>query len=389
MGINGTPVIDLHAQTLFVIAYVNGTPPTYQLHALNLTDLSDKNLGSNPNPVTVAASHILTNGSTDTFNAKYQRQRPGLVEAGGTIFAAFGSFCDFAASVSRGWVLGWNASTLVPLLVNQLDDTQATSPRNYFLSSVWMSGYGLAATEYGTRVYFSTGNSDGVSYDGKTDIQESVVTLDGDLTKVLGVYTPSNWSAMDNGDVDLSAGGVIVLPTNPYLALAAGKDGRLFLLQLQRSGAMTLLGTQQLGGCWCGPSYFTGSDGIGRIVTSQGQTLSTWQLQLSPTPNLVLEGKAAVTTGQDPGFFTAVSSNGTNAGSAIIWAVGRPTSANPAIVNLYAFAGTASNGTYQQLFSSPAGSWPSTEANANIVPVVANGKVYVAAYKTLTIFGTP
>jgi hypothetical protein len=40
-----------------------------------------------------------------------------------------------------------------------------------------------------------------------------------------------------------------------------------------------------------------------------------------------------------------------------------------------------------QLFASPAGYWPKTGANANIVPVVANGKVYVAACRSLTIFG--
>jgi hypothetical protein len=35
----------------------------------------------------------------------------------------------------------------------------------------------------------------------------------------------------------------------------------------------------------------------------------------------------------------------------------------------------------------PAGTWPGTPGNANIVPVVANGHVYVAAYKTVAIFG--
>jgi hypothetical protein len=39
------------------------------------------------------------------------------------------------------------------------------------------------------------------------------------------------------------------------------------------------------------------------------------------------------------------------------------------------------------LYSSPAGSWPDVIGNANIVPVVANGQVYVASNKQLTIFG--
>lgn len=91
-------------------------------------------------------------------------------------------------------------------------------------------------------------------------------------------------------------------------------------------------------------------------------------------------------SGPDPGFFTSVSSNGQVPGTAIIWAIARPTDASPAIVTLYALDGR--NGT--KLFSEKAGTWPwptPDGGNANIVPVVANGKVYVASYKQLTIFG--
>ena len=71
MGIKGTPVIDLTAQTLYVIAYtLINNAPTHQLHALNLSDLTDK-----VPAVTVAATHILSNGATYTFNAAVQRNR--------------------------------------------------------------------------------------------------------------------------------------------------------------------------------------------------------------------------------------------------------------------------------------------------------------------------
>ena len=59
--------------------------------------------------------------------------------------------------------------------------------------------------------------------------------------------------------------------------------------------------------------------------------------------------------------------------------VGRPA--------LSAFDATAVGGTLNLIFSSPAGSWTHTNGNANIVPVVANGLVYVASDKALTIFG--
>jgi len=342
-------------------------------------------------PVTVAASHTLTNGSIYTFDATYQRQRPALllnngINGNNTIYAAFGSFCDYSANHSRGWVLGWNANTLAPLSTNRLDDSQATSPNNFFLSAIWMSGWGIAST--GPHLYFSTGNSDPATYDGVTNIQESVVQLNTDLS-LGGIFTPLNHAAMDGSDDDLGSGGVLLLPDQSwpiqYVAITAGKDGRLFVLN--RIGLTTALNTYQLSGCWCGPSYFVGADGIQRIVTSQGSNIHTWKLSLSPLPNLSDEGTVAIASGQDPGFFTVVSSNGTQNGTAIIWAVSRPTNNNPAHVNLYAFAAPATNGTYTQLFSSPAGTWPNTGGNANIVPVVANGKVYVASYKALTIFG--
>ena len=399
VGINGTPVIDRTTNILYLIAYINGAPPIYKLYALNLSDLTDAN-----SPVTVAASHTLTNGSVYNFDATVQRQRPGLLELNGNIYAAFGSFCDFKADLSRGWVLGWSASTLAPLSTNWLDDTQGTSPTSFFLTSVWMSGYGLSGGGTGAlaRIMFTTGNSDCKFYHNPVEcpststyhvpdhIQESVIKTDANPANLLGVYTPSNVLDLDKYDSDLGSGGVLFLPNQsgpiPYLAVAGGKDGWLLLIDRLNMG--TPLDTHQIGGCWCGPSYFVGSDGVPRIVTSHGTTIRTWRLVLSPSPHLAQEASAPITTGQDPGFFTVVSSNGTTAGSAIIWAVGRPKTTTA--VTLYAFdasAARASGGTLKQLFfSSTAGSWPYT-GNANIVPVVANSKVYVASSKELVIFG--
>ena len=393
VGITSTPVIDLTMGEIFLIAYVNGATPTYQLHALNLITLAD-----NIAPVTVAASQTLTDGTTFRFNATYQRQRPGLLEMNGNIYAGFGSFCDFSASKSRGWVLGWKATTLAHLVHAELNDSQATSPTSFFLSSVWMSGFGLAGA--GNQVFFSTGNSDcnfyvspeacpsSSTYDGVTNIQESVVGMAPNLAQRNGVFTPSNVFQMDINDADLGASGVMLVPVQAsswYLATIVSKDGRLWLLN--QDSLSTPLGMQQLSqGCWCGPSYFHGSDGIGRIVSSAGASVQTWQIQTSPAPALVLEGTGSVQQSeQDPGFFTVVSSHYGYLPSAIIWAVARPTATTPLI--LYAFAAAPSNGTLRQLYSAPAGTWPNLGGNANIVPVVANGKVYVAAYKNLTIFG--
>jgi hypothetical protein len=405
VGINSTPVIDVATQTLYVIAYtlMSGNP-TYQLFALNLSDLTNKIA-----PVTIAASHTLSDGvTTFIFNAQYERQRPALLLSSGNIYAGFGSFCDYGSSFSRGWLLGWQASTLAPLPANRLTDTLPTG--TYFLSSIWMSGYGIAAAPNSGNLFFSTGNSGPGTYDGVRNIQESVAKVDSQLVNLLSIFTPSDVTYLDTNDGDLSSGGVLLLPSQPGpfpdLAAAAGKSGTMYLLNRASLGGFTsggpdnVLDEKQILPCWCGLSYFMGPDGVGRVVSSGGEVdftgnplnlaqIYVWKVQTSPTVAFVGEGAAApFASGQDPGAFTTVSSNGTQAGTAIIWTVGRPTDSNPALVNLYAFAAAPSSGTLLLLFSSAAGSWPNAAYyNANIVPVVEYGRVFVASSQQLTIFG--
>ena len=389
VGIDGTPVIDRGTHTMFVIVYaLEAGAPVYRLHALDLSSLTDKMPS-----VVVSASHKLTNGTTFNFDAKVQRQRPALLLSKGKVYAGFGSFCDFSANVSRGWLLGWDVNTLAPLPANQLDDTQATSPNSFFLSSIWMSGYGLAADPDG-NVYFISGNSDfsGTTYDGVTDVQESVVKVPPDLSKILDIFTPSNWPNLDQTDNDFGSGGALLIPpqegATPHLVAAAGKDGRLFILNRNALGGYTPGGPDKvvtqvsIGGCWCGPAYFHQ-----RIISSGGSTVILWRIKISPTVSLQQEGTSAGIGGaQDPGFFTSVSSDEEH--DAIIWAVSRPNNSSPADISLFAFkAVPTSGGTLDTLFQAPAGNWPNTGGNANLVPVVVDGKVYVGSNKQLNIFG--
>jgi hypothetical protein len=143
-----------------------------------------------------------------------------------------------------------------------------------------------------------------------------------------------------------------------------------------------------IGNCWCGELYYTGSDGVGRVVSSGGTYLSgpsqsqaeTWTVNTALSPALQLEATSPTLaiTPQDPGFFTSVSSNGTQPNTAIIWAIGRPTGTDNQIT-LYAFNGTASGSALPLLWSGAAGTWPNLGGNANLVPTVANGRVYVAS----------
>ena len=108
VGIKSTPVIDPATQTLYVMAdtYVNSTP-TYQLHALSLGNLKD----IKP-PVVVAATNFLTNGSTVNFRAEVQQQRPGTPRSQWKYLRRLRQFCGYGHTESRGWLLGWNATSL-------------------------------------------------------------------------------------------------------------------------------------------------------------------------------------------------------------------------------------------------------------------------------------
>ena len=416
----GTPVIDLNSQTLFVIAYVNTSPtPTFYLHALDLSTLADKiNLNPPTTGVPVTASHYEANGSIICSTPRF-KQRPALLLQNGNVYAGFGSFCDFSADLSRAGFLDGT-----PPLSSRFRDSSRTARRTSSMtrkqptlaSTLRFSSAGsgcLAMALRATELIFTsrpeTPTATDVSsppcpssstWDGTTHIQEergaaleSFVPAASSRRRIL--------SRLDQGDPDLGSGGVLLFPTAtyPYLAAAAGKDGRLFLLDPPIWAQPTntppppparrrrwLHNKAILAGA--GRHFLLARTGSAGVVTSQGNTLRTWQVQLPLAP----EAAATIPPpAKIQGFFTSISSQSSDGtrygkakpGSAIIWAVRRPTGAgnNPTAVTLYAFDARPSGSptTFKQLFSAAAGSWPNTGGNANIVPVVFDGKVYVAS----------
>jgi hypothetical protein len=392
-GVNSTPVIDLSSNTMYVMVFTNQESGlAYYLHALDLGSLTDK-----VSPVLVSASHVLTDGSTYNFSAASQRQRPGLVLANGNVYAGFGAFCEDGGT-SRGWLIGWQTGTLTPMTAVELTDTQASDADDYYSTALWMSGAAPAVDDSGNLLYV-TGNSDpnGLSYNSVTNLAESVVKQSGDLTTVVDYFTPSNVATLDEIDGDFGAGGVMVLPdqlgTYPHLAVAAGKFGQMYLMDEDNLGGFStktnnVLGAYSIGKCWCGESYYVDpTDMTSRVVTSGGTTGEVWKLLTAPTTSLTMVTSASVSgpTGQSGGFFTSVSSNGTQ--NPIIWAVTRPFSTTQDTINLVAFNPDAGGSTMSILFNQPAGTWPNLGNNSNLVPVVANGEVFVASYQQLQIFG--
>jgi len=387
VGIESTPVIDLTRRAMYLMSYAMRSDgrPAYLLHAIDLATLADQTP-----PAVASASHKLVDGSTFTFNASDHRQRAALLLADGNVYAAFASWCDRTAA--RGWLLGWRASDLQPLAANILTNRAPVSDSNK-LSSIWMSGYGVAAVA--GHLYFTTGNSPDDSYNDPNNLSESVVKVASDLTQVLDFFTPSDVGGLNHHDADLASGGVMVVPDQPgsvpHMATAAGKEGWMYLISRDHLGGFSdvtdnIVGEYQIGSCFCGQSYYANN-----IVTSGGAQVGVWQIYTAPSTGLTQIQSADIDSGPDGGFFTAVSSNG-NA-NAIIWAVSRRhSSAGGPEPTLYAFQPIPGNPKLRQLFKATAGNWdvphPAGDgANSNIVPVVANGHVYVASYRELDIFG--
>lgn len=399
MGILSTPVIDRNLGNLYFVSDTyNGSRDVFKLHAISL--VTGKNV-TKATPIKTSAR--LENGTTWTFNPRYQLQRPGLLEANGSIYVAFGSNGDINPNISRGVILRYDAVTLARL-GSDVTDTLTPPDSTYYLSSIWQSGFGLAADENGD-VYFSTGNSDPgkPSYSASFNRPDSIVHLSGDLNSLVDSFTPSNYFPLDQVDLDLGSAGTMLLPPQsgaiPHLVVGGAKDGRAFLMNRDSLGGYTPNGPDNVvqtinqGNCWCGPAYFVGSDGKPYVLSGGQDGITAWQLRTSPSVNLVQTS----TTGFGPndglpdygGAIPVVSSNGTTAGTAIAWFVQKPQSSSDSDPGtpIALMAYDASN-LQKQLFTAQAGTWThAVNSNANAVPTVANGKVYVASNKQLQIFG--
>src|SRR5262249_24676807 len=104
VGIVGTPVIDAATKTIYAISKsknISSGTIVQRIHALDLITGLEKFGG----PTVVAGG-----GPTATFDAQKNNQRPGLALAGGQVFAAWASHCDFGPY--KGWVFGYSAADL-------------------------------------------------------------------------------------------------------------------------------------------------------------------------------------------------------------------------------------------------------------------------------------
>ena len=123
VGISSTPVIDPAAKVMYIVTYTwESGAAVYRIHELNLVNFAE----AIPS-VVVTAKGTLSDGSQVSFVPASQHQRPALLLANGNVYAGFGSFCDFNANTTRGWLIGWKTGTLKPLPQVQLTQQQIAS----------------------------------------------------------------------------------------------------------------------------------------------------------------------------------------------------------------------------------------------------------------------
>jgi hypothetical protein len=389
IGVTATPVIDRGAGphgALYAVAMSKDSASVYhqRLHALDLASGAELFHG----PADVAARYPNATG-TVTFNAGQYVERAALLLSNGTLYTSWTSHCD--SQPYSGWIMAFAGSTLAAgAVLNVGPNSAGNGP------AIWMSGGGPAADAAG-NVYLLTANGtfdttlNASGFPARQDYGNSFLKLAagaGSLT-VADYFTMSNAPAESAADQDLGSGGAMLLPDLTdssnivrHLAIGAGKDGNLYLVDRDAMGRYS--GTanniwQQLdgavpGGIWSTPAWF--NDSV--YYADAGGTLKAFPLKdarLAPAPSSQTAVQFAY-----PGTAPVVSANGTT--NAIVWA-----HENAATAVLHAF--DANNLAHELYNSNQAANGRDHFGAGNkfISPTVADGRVFVGTTSGVAVFG--
>jgi len=325
IGIVGTPVIDSARGTMYFVARsTTGSTFVQYLHAVNIVDGSE--MAGSPTAITAFYSGT-GDGSANgviAFDAQRQNQRQGLTLINGVVYVTFSSHCDWGPY--HGWILGYDAATLQRLIV--YNDTP-----NGYAGGIWESGMGMAADAQG--LYVVTGNGTvGDSSDPTrlTNRGNSALKLtpSGATLQVSSYFTPFDYQAQNDADLDYGTMGSLLIPNSTYF-LTGGKDGSLYLLNKDNMGGWVSSSNQvqqvvPLGSSsnmHCHAAYYKGSSKEFIYVWSENDVLRAIPFdrgsnQLDRTGEIDFLGTGGP-TGQS-GAVLSVSSNGSTDGTGILWA---------------------------------------------------------------------
>lgn len=359
MGIIGTPVIDEHSGTLYVVALTRIKDNFLQrLHALDITTGVDLP-GS---PVVIEAPD---------FNPLLENQRPALALGNGGIYVGYASHCD--KEPYHGFLMRFDTKSLRQTAVFN------TSPTGQE-ASIWQSGQAPAIDASG-KVYVVTANG---SWDGKSNFGESFLKLSPDL-KLLDWLTPTNHAYLDSTDADLDSSGAMLVP-GTHLVMDGGKQGVLYLVNADDMGH---LGDEhavqhfQATGSHLHSIVFWDSAKSGRMIYMWGQRdhLRAYRFndeKLTETPAAM---RPEANQGH-PGAMLSLSANGKKYG--ILWAAIHATGdswheSRPGILHAY-----DADDILHELWNSLENAGRDDCGNYAKMspPTIANGKVYLASFGT-------
>ena len=403
VGIIGTPVIDTANNTLFAVAKtqeIDGstTNYVYRLHALNIATGAEQT-GS---PV-VIQGQVAGTGTPNSdgyvvFSQLFSLQRPALVLANGGVYVAFGASGDL--SMWHGWIFGFDESTLAQIGVFLITPNGSEGH-----GGIWMHGNGLAADSAG-NLFFSTGNG---AFDGATNFSDSYLKLATPSLTLSDYFTPYNQGSFDSYDLDVAAGGLILLPSSagttkyPDIMIGCAKNGAIYVIDRDDMGEFNSSGDTQIiqelvnvigsytynqsspsyeENCYSSPAYWNGYVYFGgvndylKMFTFSNGFLST---------SAVSQSSASY---QFPGTSPSISANGSTNG--IVWTiqnagqiVGQDLTGTSAVLHAY----NATNLT-NELYNSTEVSSDAAGAPVKFAtPTIANGKVYVGTQTSVAVYG--
>ncbi len=421
IGITGTPVIDRASRTLYAVtASKTLSFPTVFKQRLHAIDLATGNERPH-SPVAIQATYPGTGGIQDgsgnvVFDPLSHFNRAALLLFGKNVYIAFGSHED--VGTYQGWVMAYDKTSLAQVAAF---NSSPNLPAGVSGGSIWQASIGLVADK--TSVYGISANGPFDANTGGGDYGDTVLRLSPQL-KVADYFTPCNQQVLNDNDVDLGSGGVMIIPDQKgrpsHLATFSGKEGTVYLVDRGAMGRYTP--TQVPDNLQCNdnvvqelwrvlgvvstesaardayfgaPAYFKSSSGHQYIYYSGAYApIVAFDLANGTlTPGTVAGGNPNQTPSSTYNFphggtIPSISSNGGNPASAILWAIRRalPPGSEDGYGPLTLDAFAATDLTNQLVFDIPAGQW-NFHNNAFLIPTVANGKVYVASGGELDVFG--
>ncbi|HEV3237958.1 MAG TPA: fibronectin type III domain-containing protein, partial [Gemmataceae bacterium] len=433
IGITGTPVIDSTTNTLYLVVKTKETIGgvahyVQRLHAINVADGTDKvapfligDTGTTNNTQiyvygtgdgNVTDPYNGTGKKVVQFNALREHQRGALNLVNNTVYVEWASHGDNGPY--HGWVAKWDVSNLTTngfVLTGILN----TSPNNG-LAGIWQGGGALAFEANGSAFYFETGNGSAGAptlnangFPTSASYNEALVKVVADTTttptnqnangwglKVADYFIPYNVQALDGADSDFGSGAPLLLPDSagipghPHLMLAAGKEGKVYLIDRDNLGKFNAVNDNVINAVpngsgnntapnLIGGSLSTSAYYNGNIYWTSGYSNTAREMSISSTGTVSIKSQTSIGSfGYLPGS-AIVSANGTTNG--IAWIMDR----NANQIHAY-----DANTFATELWNSGQKVGGGDNLGAVVkfaVPTVANGEVYVGTTNSLVVYG--